>query len=549
MRFGAQPGADGVRFRMWAPGAQRVGLLLGDDAQEAPMPMDALADGWFELTTARAHAGTHYRFTIDDEQVVADPASRHNPGDVHGVSEVVDASAYDWADSGWSGRPWHHVAIYELHVGTFSPGGDFNGVTARLEHLLALGVTAIELMPLADFPGERNWGYDGVLAFAPDARYGTPAELKALIDAAHSHGLMVFIDVVYNHFGPEGNYLPRTAPAFFTDHHRTPWGDAINFDGADSATVREFFIDNALYWLQEYHVDGLRLDAVHAILDDSDPDFLTQLASALRDGPGRDREIHLILENDRNEVRRLLRDAAANPVQYTAQWNDDFHHVLHRLLTGETHSYYKDYAENPLSMLARCLAEGFIYQGETSAHRGGTARGERSNLLPPTAFVNFLQNHDQIGNRALGERLYALAPAGALRGAIAILLLAPSPPLLFMGDEFGADTPFLFFCDFTGELADAVRDGRRAEFADSLAALAEGDDVADPGAATTFARSALDWDSITRDPHPAWLDFHRSLLALRAIAIVPLIPHIVAGAARHRNVDDSTIEVRWPLDD
>ena len=551
MPFGATPGTDGVRFRLWAPGASRVELELGDALPTRQLPMPARDEGWFELTTPQARAGTRYRYRIDGELTIPDPASRFNPDDVHGASAVVDPRAFDWPETDWTGRLWHEAVIYELHVGTFSPGGTFAGVQERLDYLVALGVTAIELMPLADFPGARNWGYDGVLPFAPDASYGTPDQLKALVVAAHARGLMVLLDVVYNHFGPEGNYLPRVAPPFFAERHRTPWGAGLNFDGEGSRAVRDFFIHNALYWLEEYQVDGLRLDAVHAILDDSEPDFLSELANAVRAGPGRQRHVHLVLENDRNDARRLVRDARRQPVAFTAQWNDDFHHVVHHLVTGETGGYYRDYARAPLALLGRCLAEGFAYQGDASAFRHGARRGEPSAALPPEAFVNFVQNHDQIGNRAFGERLHTLAPDGALRGVLAILLLAPSPPLLFMGEEFGAATPFLFFCDFGPDLAAAVRAGRRAEFArfppfdDEASAQA----IPDPGAATTAARSTLEWNSVAQDRHAEWLAFYRRLLALRSARIAPLVPHIVVGAARYRVQGEHALDVRWPLDD
>jgi maltooligosyltrehalose trehalohydrolase len=551
MPFGAAPGPEGVRFRLWAPGAGRVELELGDTTYPPSLPMLAAGEGWFELVTHQAGPGTRYRYRIDGELAVPDPASRFNPGDVHGASAVVEPRAFDWSDGDWTGRPWHEAVIYELHVGTFSPAGTFRGVRERLDYLVALGVTAIELMPLADFPGARNWGYDGVLAFAPDASYGTPDELKALVAAAHARGLMILIDVVYNHFGPEGNYLPRVAPPFFTDRHPTKWGASLNFDGPDSRVVRDFFLHNALYWLEEFHADGLRLDAVHAIVDDSRPDFLTELARAVHEGPGRDRHVHLVLENDRNEACRLARDAKRNPLQFTAQWNDDFHHVVHRLATDEASGYYADYARDPLHFLGRCLAEGFAYQGDASGYRNGARRGEPSAALPPEAFVNFLQNHDQVGNRAFGDRLNALAPAGALRGALAILLLAPSPPLLFMGEEFGAATPFLFFCDFGSELAAAVRAGRRAEFAGfpPFDDEATAQSIPDPGAAATAARSVLDWNSIAQDPHASWLAFYCALLALRMTRIVPLIPHIIPGAARHRMFGERALEVRWLLVD
>ncbi len=318
--------------------------------------------------------GSCYRFRIDGGLRVSDPASRYNPADVHGPSQVIDPCEFDWEDEGWRGRPWSEAVIYELHVGTFTLAGTFAGVKDRLDYLVDLGVTAIELMPVADFPGARNWGYDGVLPFAPESSYGHPEELKDLVQTAHQKGLMVFLDVVYNHFGPEGNYLHIYTPQFFSKRHSTPWGAAINFDGPGSRVVRDFFIHNALYWLTEYHFDGLRLDAVHAILDGSDPDILLELAEAVHRGPGKERHLHLVLENDQNAAHYFDRG-------YRAQWNDDIHHALHVLLTGETDGYYQDYADRPVGYIGRCLTEGFAYQGEPSSYRGGVPRGELSRDL------------------------------------------------------------------------------------------------------------------------------------------------------------------------
>ena len=322
--------------------------------------------------TGEARAGSRYRYRIDGKTEVPDPASRRNPDDIHGPSEVIDPAAFEWDDDAWRGRPWHEAVVYELHVGTFSPEGTFAGVETKLDHLVELGVTAIELMPIADFPGKRGWGYDGVLQFAPESAYGRPEELKSLIAAAHRRGLAVMLDVVYNHFGPEGNYLHVYAQEFFTDKHQTPWGAAINFDAPGARNVRDFFIHNTLYWLEEYRFDGLRFDAVHAIIDDSEPNILTEIARAARDGPGRERDIFLVLENGANQARFLGEPGAKDT--FDAQWNDDVHHCLHTLLTGETDGYYEDYVENPYAMLCRCLAEGFGYQGQNSAHLGGAAR-------------------------------------------------------------------------------------------------------------------------------------------------------------------------------
>jgi len=344
MPFGATVTSDGVDFGLWAPSARTVEI----EVDGGIVPLDAAGGGWYRHHAPHVGAGTRYRYRIEGELYVPDPASRFNPDDVHGASLVVDPRAFAWTDGAWRGRPWREAVVYELHVGTFSPEGTFAGVQSRLDYLADLGVTAIELMPLADFPGKRNWGYDGVLPFAPDASYGTPDDLRSLVDAAHARNLMVLCDVVYNHFGPEGNYLHRIAQPFFTDRHKTPWGAAIDFDGGASRPVRDFFVHNALYWIEEFHADGLRLDAVHAIVDDSSPDFLTELALRVREGPGREREIHLVLENDRNDAHRLARNDRGVPVAYTAQWNDDFHHVAHHLLTEEHHGYYADYAQGPV---------------------------------------------------------------------------------------------------------------------------------------------------------------------------------------------------------
>lgn len=497
--------------------------------------MARLEGGWYELI-ADASAGTRYRFRIDDDLAVPDPASRFNPDGVHAASEIVDPAAFDWQDTSWRGRPWHDAVLYETHVGTFSRTGDFAGVERRLDELVDLGITAIELLPIGAFSGERGWGYDGVLWYAPHPAYGAPHDLKQLVQAAHARGLMMILDVVYNHFGPDGNYLPRYAPAFFTATHRTPWGDAINLDDAGSATVRAFIIENALYWLNEYHFDGLRLDAVHALHDSSPLSLVEELARAVQAGPAQHRHIHLVLENDRNEARRLS--------YATAQWNDDFHHAFHVLMTGERDGYYADYLDRPLELLARALAEGFVYQGEPSAF-AGRPRGEPSAHLPPTSFVTFLQNHDQIGNRACGERLVALTSAEKLRAAWKIMLLAPSPPMLFMGEELGSAIPFLYFCDYSGELGRAVTTGRRREFARFAQFAGEhAVRIPDPCARETFDRSRL----VDVTPDAALRDEVRSLLTKRRECIVPIIPLIIPGATTWR-VEKSQLLVTWILSD
>jgi maltooligosyltrehalose trehalohydrolase len=525
MPFGTQLLEDGgVRFRLWAPAAKQVELSLGDGLF-VPLERkeDSLESGWFELITRDAAAGSRYRFRIDGKTDVPDPASRFQPDDVHGPSEVIDPSAFEWDDDKWRGRPWEEAAIYELHIGTFSPEGTFRGVEQKLDYLVDLGVTAIELMPISDFPGSRNWGYDGVLPYAPDGCYGRPEDLKHLVQEAHAKGLMIFLDVVYNHFGPEGNYLRLYSPQFFTDRHRTPWGDAINFDGPDSSVVRDFFINNALYWLEEYRFDGLRLDAVHTIVDDSKPGILTELAQTVRERFGDKRHVHLVLENGDNIARCLERDG--NRVSlYDAQWNDDIHHAVHVAITGESDGYYHDYAQNPVGHLCRCLTEGFAFQGQYSPYHQST-RGEPSKHLPPSAFISFLQNHDQVGNRPFGTRILQIAPEAAVKAAMEILLLAPEIPLLFMGEEFGASSPFLYFCNFEGDLARAVTEGRRNEFARfaQFSAPETRDRIPDPNTEQTFLRSKLHWRELSETSHCSFLQFYRRLLAIRQNKIVPLL--------------------------
>ena len=547
MGFGAMVLDDGaVRFRLWAPAARQVGLCL--DGASHPLPLATAPGGWFELTTREAAPGTRYRYRIDDEWSVPDPASRYNPNDVDGPSAVVDPFAFDWDDEGWPGRRWEEAVVYELHVGTFTREGTFAAIETKLDHLCDLGVTALELMPIGDFSGTRGWGYDGVLPFAPDAIYGEPAALKQLVLAAHRRGLMVFLDVVYNHFGPVGNYLSRYAPQFFTSRHRTPWGHAINFDGSDSRVVRDFFIDNALYWLDEFHFDGLRLDAVHSIRDDSAPHFLDELAATVRQRSARARHVHLILENDDNAAAFLARDADGAARRYTAQWDDDIHHSLHPCLTGERDGYYVDYADAPREPLGRCLTAGFAYQGEHSSLRG-RLRGSSTAGLPLTAFVSFLQNHDQTGNRPFGERLTVLAEPAALAAAAAIVLLAPSPPLLFMGEEFGATTPFLYFCDFDPELAAAVRNGRLKEFARFARFADAAAAIPDPQAPTTFARSKLDWDSSMDPGHARWLDRYRELLRVRREVVIPMLARIDPKRCGFAITGTRSLAVHWSTDD
>ena len=513
--------AQHTRFALWAPDAFYVSVELEGGKSVAMLPQ---AEGWFETEIA-CPAGTRYRFNIDGEKDVPDPASRAQASDVHGWSVVVDPLAYPWRNAHWQGRPWHEAVIYELHVGAM---GGYAGVEKHLPRLAELGVTAIELMPLAQFPGERNWGYDGVLPYAPQASYGTPEQLKHLIDSAHEHGLAVILDVVYNHFGPDGNYLGQYAKGFFQEDVHTPWGAGIDFNRRQ---VRDFFLDNALMWLLEYRFDGLRLDAVHAI---DNPDFLRELAHRVREQVEPGRHVWLMLENELNQASLLQDDR-----DFDAQWNDDFHNVMHVLLTGETDAYYSDFAEEPTAKLARCLGEGFIYQGHTTRH--GHERGEPSGHLPPSAFVAFLQNHDQIGNRALGERLHQLCRPPALQAATALLLLSPMIPLMFMGDESNASEPFLFFTDHHGELAEAVREGRRNEFAD-FAAFKDPqrrERIPDPNALATFLQTT---PTFTENEHT---QLYRHLLSLRHQHIVPHLPGSTTLGAEV--LADGAVSARWRL--
>ncbi len=548
MPFGARLlERGGVRFRLWAPSAARVDLALGAGTDRTLLPMQAQADGWYECAVAHASAGSRYAYRIDDGLVVPDPASRFNPDDVHAPSLVFDPRRYRWRDAGWHGRPWNEAVIYELHVGTFTARGTFAAAIERLDDLVSLGITAVELMPVADFAGRRNWGYDGVLLFAPEASYGTPDDLKALVDAAHARGLMMLLDVVYNHFGPDGNYLHTYARPFFTQRHPTPWGAAVNFDGNASRIVRDFYIHNALYWLTEFHFDGLRLDAVHAIADDSQPDIVEELAQAVHEDPGRDRHVHLVLENDANAARYLRRDDRGRPAIATAQWNDDVHHAAHVLVTGERDGYYSDYADRAPWCFGRTLAEGFAYQGELSAYRGGVPRGEPSTHLPPAAFVDFLQNHDQVGNRAYGERLARIADPAALRAVTACVLLSPAPPMLFMGEEFAASTPFLYFCDYEGDLARAVSQGRREEFARfaRFADPAERARIPDPNALQTFERSKLAWREREHGEHAEWLALYTDLLRRRHRWLFPHLSRAKSGS--FEVTAPGALAVHWPL--
>jgi maltooligosyltrehalose trehalohydrolase len=534
-QFGSCLADYGTRFRLWAPAANRVDVML-----EQPHAMKRGEDGWFTADIAGVKAGARYKFRIDDQIDVPDPASAFQPDDVFGPSEVIDHRAYPWRAADWRGRLWQEAVVLEAHVGTFTEQGTYRAMIDRLDHLVETGITALELMPLADFAGSRNWGYDGVLWYAPDSAYGRPDDLKALIDAAHQRGLMMMLDVVYNHFGPEGNYLGRYAPGFFTEAH-TPWGSAIDYRVAQ---VRAFAIENALSWLRDYRFDGLRLDAVNSIVEPGGLSLLHDISAAAgKLAAETGRHIHLVLENGDN--RASILDAGEDPPQgkYRAQWNDDYHHAWRVLMTGEKQGYYVDYQRSPISDIARSLSSGFIYQGEPSAFRGGR-RGEPSSHLAPAAFINFLQNHDQIGNRALGDRLESAADARMIEAALQILLIAPGIPMLFMGEEWGSKAPFPFFCDFGGDLADAVRKGRRVELA--WAYEEYGDEVPDALARSTRDSAVLDWNERDKPEARKRLTLVRDLLKVRRQQIVPRLAGAAFGEA---HVAGRLLTAHWRMGD
>jgi maltooligosyltrehalose trehalohydrolase len=539
-RWGAEllEGA-GVRFRLWAPGENAISLRhRGRDT-----PMAAIGSGWFELTVVGAVAGDEYLFVLPDGKAVPDPASRAEAGDVHGPSLIVDP-AYRWQNSGWRGRAWEEAVISEIHIGTFTPEGTFRAAVDKLKDLAETGITTVEVMPVSHFAGNRGWGYDGVLHYAPHSAYGTSADFKAFIDTAHSLGMMVLLDVVYNHFGPEGNYLHGYAPDFFRDDLHTPWGAAIDFT---REPVRRYFIENALYWIGEFQLDGLRFDAVEQIHDGSENHVLAAIAAEVA-AAFSDRQVHLVVEDQRNLVELLERDDDGFPRTYKAEWNDDFHHVAHIIATGETIGHYKPFAAQLWHKLRLALQHGFIYPDRTDPPE---LSGDERRYLPPTAFIDFLQNHDQIGNRAFGERLISLADPDLLDALTAIMLLSPHIPFLFMGEEYGERRPFYFFTDYTGELAKIVREGRAAE-AEGFGGLKAGktiSDLPDPNALSTFEQSKLDWQFRDSEEGRKSQGLVAGLLKLRKTYIVPLLKQnwrIESGALE---TPEEGIAVWWKFAD
>ena len=492
-------------FRVWAPGRRRVELIT--DARR--LAMTPSEGGWWEVSDGDGHAGTRYGFSLDGGETRPDPRSESQPDGVFGLSEVVDHNLYAWSDAGWTGVTLAGTVLYELHVGTFTPEGTFDGVLEGLPHLVELGVDAIELMPVAEFAGERGWGYDGVDLFAPHHSYGGPLGLKRLVDACHAAGLGVVVDVVYNHLGPAGNFLSEFGP-YFTERHHTDWGSAINFDGPGSDEVRRFVVDNALAWIRDYHVDGLRLDAVHAIMDQSPVHVLEQLGIEVKKlGAELRRAAFVIAESDLNDPR-FVGKRESGGYGLDAAWADDWHHSLHTVLTGEKTGYYEDFGS--LEQLAKALRQAWVYDGEWSIHRQKTRGRKAAAGIPAHAFVIATQNHDQVGNRATGDRLAAQVDEGALKAASALLLTAPFTPMLFQGEEWAASSPFLYFTDHDPELGKAVSEGRRREFA---AFGWNADHVPDPQDPQAFDRSKLVWSEIDEALHSRMLDWYQALIQLR----------------------------------
>jgi maltooligosyltrehalose trehalohydrolase len=512
--IGARCVGAATTFSVWAPDHRLVEVVIGGGSEAHSSDIRPLARddrGYWSGTVDDAPAGTLYRFRLNrsNDQIFPDPASRYQPSGVHGPSEVVDASTFQWTDAAWRAPALDRLVIYELHVGTFTPQGTFDAAADRLDYLTRLGVNAIELMPLADFAGNHNWGYDGVAPFAPARCYGTPDSLRALVDRAHRLGLAVIVDAVYNHFGPDGAYAIAFSPYYLSDVHTSPWGRSINFDGAHAAEVRRFFIESALQWVLDYHADGLRLDATHAIVDDSTPHFLAELTSAVRAEAGRD--VLFIAEDHRN-LSLLMKPARAGGFGLDAVWADDFHHQARVHTAGDRDGYYADYSGS-IDDLATTLRQGWFYTGQVSAHLGGP-RGTDPSPLEPPRFVLCIQNHDQVGNRIDGARLHHQIGAAAYRALSVLLLTSPYTPLLFMGQEWAATSPFQFFTDHHDELGRLVTEGRRAEFA-SFQAFNVERPAPDPQLRDTFERSKLQWSEREASDHAGVLRLYERLLRLR----------------------------------
>ncbi len=503
--------------------------------------MQADGSGWFRLRVAEAAAGTLYRYVLPDGTAVPDPASRFQPEDVAGPSEVIDPEAFRWTPDGWNGRPWSETMLYELHVGTFTPEGTFHAAAHKLDHLQQLGVTAIELMTLTDFAGTRNWGYDTVLLYAPDSAYGRPEDLKAFVEAAHGRGIQVILDVVYNHFGPEGNYLPKYFPQIFSKEHKTAWGPSLNFDGECSEQVREFVLGNALYWLDEFNLDGLRLDATHTMIDTGPRHILEELASRVKAFAG-DCHIHLILEDENNIAKRLTRSREGHCDGYTAQWNHDIDHLLGAGFMGAADERKID-DKGETDRLGKALSEGFVI-----AAKENKDEFEAGCHVPPNAFVSFLQSHDLVGNRIFGERATSLLSKETVRALVAVALLLPQTPMLFMGEEWGATSPFPYFCDLHGDLGEAVRKGR-CEQISKLPGVSkeEVENAPNPQAEATFRSAQLKWEELKQPEHAAWLRMYSELLRVRAERILPLLSGLCAPCGKYRVLGPGGLAIEWAL--
>ncbi len=528
----------GVFFRFFAPAVKAVQVAI--EGRER-LPMLADGHGWHALHVADAAAGTLYRYVLEDGTEVPDPVSRFQPRDVAGPSEVIDPCAYCWRETAWTGRPWAEAVLYEMHVGAFTSQGTLQAATDRLDHLAALGVTAIELMTMGDFAGLRNWGYDSVLLYAPDSAYGRPEDLKAFVDAAHARGIMVILDVVYNHFGPEGNYLPRYFPDIFSKDHKTAWGPSLNFDGEHSREVRELVIENALYWLDEYNMDGLRLDATHAMIDNGPRHILQELCERVHAFAG-DRHVHLILENENNIAKMLTRADCGTCDCYTAQWNHDIDHLLGAGFMGTMQDRLAD-DKGETDRLGKALSEGFVIAAQENKEEF-----EAGCHVPPNAFVSFLQSHDLVGNRIFGERVTSLLPAETVRALVAVALLLPQTPMLFMGEEWGATSPFPYFCDFHGDLSEAVQKGRCEEIS-KLPGVSPEDLKNAPNcqAESTFRSAQLKWEELEQPEHAAWMTLYRELLRVRRERVAPLLQHLSARCGRYRVLGPGGLAIEWKL--
>ncbi|MEX2446077.1 MAG: malto-oligosyltrehalose trehalohydrolase [Dehalococcoidia bacterium] len=537
---------DGAtHFRVWAPAATSVMVEVDAGGGSTEHAAHRDSEGYHTLVLPGIGAGARYHYRLDGAGRFPDPASRFQPEGVHGPSEVVDPT-HAWRDDAWPGLDRDHVVLYELHIGTFTPEGTFDAAARMLPHLADLGVTAVQVMPVADFAGDRNWGYDGVALYAPSRAYGRPEDLRAFVDAAHAAGIGVVLDVVYNHFGPSGAYHSQFTPRYFTEAHQTPWGAAINLDGPDSQHVRGFFFEHAFHWLHEYHVDGFRLDAVATLIDAGDPHYLAEYRDRTAAGRRTGQPPPFLLAEDSRNLAMVVQPRVAGGYGFDATYADDFHHEVRVLLTGAREGYYQDY-DGSTTAIATSIEEGWTYTGQHSAFYDAP-RGTDPTGLPLPRFMHCLQNHDQVGNRAFGDRLYHEMPREAYRAALALLMCSAVTPLLFMGDEWTTSSPFQYFTDHDDELGRLVVEGRRNEFRGWAAfrdpSLRER--IPDPQSEDTFARSHLDWSERDREPYASMLRYHREWLRLRRDE--PALRFGETSRQRAAALDDATVAVRREQD-